>query len=159
MVTQVDYRTRVDEKQRVTHIKDTPIVPEHEYVVAIPRNLLAGFCNIQPLVLWAEANTSRLPDEGIFSPAFQLVLTHYAQEIWEGLGDFEEMDANDDGIISASELRRAVHNRIGKEPSEQLMTCLITALDEDGDGEISHEEFDRFHRRARVRRRRGDTSS
>jgi len=48
---QHDYRTQVDEKNDVTHINSKPFDPRRVYVVALPRNLLAGFCSIKPLTV------------------------------------------------------------------------------------------------------------
>ena len=156
---QHDYRMTVDEDNIVTHINSEALDPERKYLVAIPRNLLAGFTNIRPLVRWAQENAAEMPDDGIFSPAFQLVVGHYAQQIWEGLGEFAEMDTNLDGQISREELCHAVSIRMGKEPSEQLLDTMMDALDQDGDGMISQEEFDRFQVRARRRRQASHASS
>ena len=41
---------KMDNENRVTHINDLPFEPTNTYLVALPRNLLAGFCEIEPLV-------------------------------------------------------------------------------------------------------------
>ena len=48
--TQGDYKMKMDNENRVTHINDLPFEPTNTYLVALPRNLLAGFCEIEPLV-------------------------------------------------------------------------------------------------------------
>ena len=40
---------------------------------------------------WAAAHEHLLPPAGVYHPAFNLVLGHYAGELWQGLGDFEEV--------------------------------------------------------------------
>ena len=69
---QHDYSMTVTAGNHVTHINRQPICLDATYMVALPRNLLVGFCNIQPLVEWAKQNPEALPDEGIFHPAFQV---------------------------------------------------------------------------------------
>ena len=49
-----------------------------------------------------------------------LFFSSAAQEIWLGLGEFDEVDADHDDVISRDELRAAVERRLGKEPSEQV---------------------------------------
>ncbi len=40
----------IDRENAVTHINGLPFHPTRTYLVALPRNLLAGFCEIEPLV-------------------------------------------------------------------------------------------------------------
>ena len=81
------------------------------------------------------------------SAAFQLVLAHYAQEVWLRLGDFEEMDGDNDGSIAREELSKAVQKHLGKPPSEQFLNSMIDALDKNGNGCIEREEFEHFRRK------------
>ncbi|EKX52827.1 hypothetical protein GUITHDRAFT_133256 [Guillardia theta CCMP2712] len=117
-----------------------------------------SFCDIKPLVAWAKENPLLLPgsegeedwreqkgkgrkrrkeekeDENVFSLAFKLVLEHKASEIWLGLGNFEDLDADGSGYLDREEITMAVTRKLGKEPSEQLIDSMLEAIDIDGNG-------------------------
>ena len=46
---------RREQRHRIVSVGGAPFDEGRDYVVALPRNLLKGFCNIEPLVRWAEA--------------------------------------------------------------------------------------------------------
>jgi Ca2+-binding EF-hand superfamily protein len=56
---------------------------------------------------------------------------------------FKLVDADGDGLISASELQRLM-GVMGKEISEDQAVEMITSIDSDGDSRISLEEFATF---------------
>lgn len=77
---QVDEGVVLDGSHRIVSINHgTPFQPQAQYIVALPRNLMAGFCNIVPLVEFAAAHPDSLPDSDNFVPALNLVLAHHAK--------------------------------------------------------------------------------
>ena len=60
--------------------------------MALPRNLLSGFCSIEPLVQWARDNPAALPDDDSWNGAFNLVVAHHSKLLFADLGlAFDEL--------------------------------------------------------------------
>jgi hypothetical protein len=115
--------------------------------VALPRNLLKGFCKIRPLMdLNKELEMKNaLPDEDDFMKAVDLIVHFCCKDRWSGIAQefsFGELDLNKDGVISREELRTAIKNSIGDEPSEGLVQGMMDAMDIKETGHIDQEEFD-----------------
>lgn len=138
---QVDDRidTREDGIERIGGAR---LDGSHEYMVALPRNLLNGFCSNKPLIEFAKANAHRLPAEYSFVPAIDIVLRHFSRDMWRRLGSFDQLDENSDGQISSEEVEAAFRSRFGRPPSTQLLGAMFEALYADGDGRIQAEEFE-----------------
>ncbi len=56
---------------------------------------------------------------------------------------FELVDADDDGLIDAQEMK-GVMKALGEEITDERALEVVTAVDQDGDGRISREEFAHF---------------
>lgn len=96
---QMDGEVEIDEENnhRIISVGGKPFDPSHVYSVALPRcpsspppieshevsivrNLLAGFCEIKPLMEWAESHKDQMPEKEAFIPAFNLVLSFFMKE-------------------------------------------------------------------------------
>ncbi|KAL7506312.1 hypothetical protein ACHAXN_003616, partial [Cyclotella atomus] len=115
--------------------------------VALPRNLLKGFCKIRPLMdLNKELEKKNaLPGEDDFMKAVDLIVHFCCKDRWSGIAQefsFGDLDLNKDGIISREELRAAIKNSMGEEPSEGLVQGMMDAMDIKATGHIDQEEFD-----------------
>jgi len=115
--------------------------PEKVYAVALPRNLMTGFCGIKPLVSYIQDNPARMPDSDVFIPAFDLVIQRCSKKIWQQLGSFSDISKMSD-TISRKELRRHVEKELGRAyTTDHLIDQLMQVGDLNGDGKISNEEF------------------
>eukprot|EP01062_Namystynia_karyoxenos_P023339 TRINITY_DN19016_c0_g1_i1.p1 TRINITY_DN19016_c0_g1~~TRINITY_DN19016_c0_g1_i1.p1 ORF type:complete len:609 (+),score=177.76 TRINITY_DN19016_c0_g1_i1:100-1827(+) len=143
---QHDDRCRCDADDVLTHAAGEPLDDAREYLVALPRNLLAGFCNIVPFVSWAKDNPDRLPHEEMFHPALSVVLRWHARELWVsavGGRDFDDFDRNKDGVLDQEELREALTEHLGSPPSDALLAAVTESIDSDRNATICAEEFAR----------------
>ena len=139
---QLDSNAEIDNRTgKMLRINDKDFDPEKSYSVAVPRNLFAGFCEIRPLMDFAQAN--EMPGSDNFWFTFNLVISHFSKSIWLNLGSFRELDLDGDGIIDRYEIKRAVREHTGREPSDVYVKNLMTALDFDNDGTITRHEFNR----------------
>ena len=57
---------------------------------------------------------------------------------------FDEIDANEDGTISAEELQRALHKE-GLDAPLKKVKRILHSLDENGDGRVSFEDFRKMY--------------
>ena len=114
--------------------------------VALPRNLLKGFCKIQPLMDLNEElkRKNALPGEDDYIKAVDLIVHFCCKDRWAGIAQeftFDDLDLNKDGIVSLEELRTTIRNVIGEEPSEGLVQGMMDAMDIKETGHIDQEEF------------------
>jgi hypothetical protein len=127
---------------------DLDLVPhagDHDDIlkVALPRNLLTGFCKNQPLMdtglrLKAEGY---FPGEDDFIPALDLVVRHCAKSRWfEILNErnlsFEDLDLNGDGVLDRDEVKKMMERFLGHEPADFVVDNMIASLDDNGSGTI-----------------------
>jgi hypothetical protein len=129
----------VDSANQITHIQGQPFDSSKVYSVALPRNLLNGFCAITPLTQFGESMEQ--PEADNFLPAFHLVMSYYSKMIWKRMGAFDSIDTDHDGQITRKELEEAYLLRTGTPPSPNLIDSMMAALDEDHDGTISEKEY------------------
>ena len=122
--------------------------------MALPRNLMRGFCHIRPLVeLGREIHDILDGDSHV--PALNLVLAYFAKDLWRGIGrSFEQMDRDGDGVLSREELANAFARKHGRYPSKPLMNNLLAAFGLDG-SEIEAEGDDRYEGDDTIGVRRG----
>ena len=115
--------------------------------VALPRNLLAGFCNIQPLMAVGERlrASCRYPGGDDFVPALDLVVRFCSKHRWSALlkkaPKFDELDLNQDGVLDRNEIKVAMTKLLGKEPPDFVVDNLISTIDADQNGVIDMGEF------------------
>ena len=118
------------------------------YNVALPRNLLSGFCHIQPLVDLGDElkrqsyDWNRFDKKNSFVPALNLVVAYYAKDVWKRLGDFDDLDLNRDGVIDEKEIATAFFKHHGTHPSAPLLNNLMSTFDMTEDGVVSRSEFE-----------------
>ena len=117
--------------------------------VALPRNLMGGFCKIRPLMDFGGSLREKgvYPDGDSFIKAIDIVVRFCCKERWVSLSKsatFSELDLNDDGVLDASEVRAAMEKWMGEEPPDFLVTAMIDAIDQDHNGTIDLEEFDQL---------------
>ena len=115
-------------------------------IVALPRNLLNGFCKIKPLMdLRQELESSNaLPNEDNYVKAIDLIVRYCLDDRWAIIAQqltFAELDQNHDGKLSREEIRKAIRLILREEASEALLDAMIDAIDIDQSGCISEDEF------------------
>ena len=115
--------------------------------VALPRNLLNGFCKITPLMTVGERlkEQGRFPGDDDFVPAIDLIVRHASKNRWLDLvtddKDFDRFDSNDDGVLEKHEIKAMVTEALGYEPADFVVDDMVGAIDVDGNGAIDHSEF------------------
>lgn len=121
--------------------------PDDILNVALPRNLLNGFCKIQPLMDLAK----QLKEEGIFPgpddhiPALEVIVRHACKNRWTrivgNLDDFHEFDLNGDGVLDRHEIKEMMTHYLGHEPADFVVDDMLAAIDDDENGFIDQGEF------------------
>ena len=116
--------TSFSDSTMLTSVGGSPLDLDAVFNVALPRNLMKGFCGIKPLVELSESLhlTSQRTDSDAFVPALNLVLAYFAKDLWRRLGSWSSFDANEDGVIDEQELIDAFERRFGQAPSKPLLT-------------------------------------
>ncbi|VEU38537.1 unnamed protein product [Pseudo-nitzschia multistriata] len=118
--------------------------------VALPRNLLNGFCKIEPLMAVGKRlkGEGRFPGDDDFVPAIDLVVRHASKNRWLHLlsdeTDFERFDLNDDGVLDKHEVRAMMRDALGYEPADFVVEDMVAAIDLDENGTIDPDEFQRL---------------
>ena len=115
--------------------------------VALPRNLLNGFCRIQPLMDLGQ----RLKEEGNFPgpddfvPALLLIVRHFCKNQWIDIVkndiNFDDIDLNGDQVLDRQEIKIMMEKFLGHEPPDFVIDDMIDAIDSDEDGVIDAGEF------------------
>jgi hypothetical protein len=114
--------------------------------VAMPRNLLNGFCKIKPLMdLRGELESKHsLPHEDNYVKAIDLIARYCLDNRWAVIAQrltFADLDINKDGRLSRDELRDAIRLVLGEEATDPLLNSMIDAIDDDKNGFIDEKEF------------------
>jgi len=131
---------------------DGGVVPAHLdpgtlLSVALPRNLMAGFCEIAPLIDAGKRLKSlgTFPNADDFIPALLLVTRHCCLEKWMQISQittFDLIDSNHDGVLDRDEIKTMMTRILGHEPADFVVDNMLESIDTDGDGVIDHQEFD-----------------
>lgn len=116
--------------------------------VALPRNLLNGFCKIQPLVDVGKRlkKQGRFPSEDDFVPAIDLIVRFACKNRWLQLvgnkKDFDCFDLNQDGVLDRDEIKIMMTDALGYEPADFVVDDMIASIDTDENGVIDRDEVD-----------------
>mmetsp|Transcript_452 Transcript_452/g.814 ORF Transcript_452/g.814 Transcript_452/m.814 type:complete len:558 (+) Transcript_452:321-1994(+) len=129
-------------------------------LVALPRNLMGGFCKIKPLMDFGEELKSKgiYPNNDSIIKAIDIVVRFCCKERWVNLSEtatFDDLDLNHDGVLDASEIKNAMTTFLGEEPPDFFVEAMIESIDEDHNGTIEIEEFKQLM--ASVKRRKKGT--
>jgi len=117
--------------------------------VAVPRNLLKGFCKIQPLMDLRHELESKnaFPNEDDYIKAIDLVVRYCFKDRWAVIANkfsFAELDENNDGSLCREEIRTAIQLVLGEEPPRALVDGMLDAFDDDANGLIDEKEFNKI---------------
>jgi hypothetical protein len=131
---------------------------DDELMVALPRNLMKGFCEIKPLMaIGGKLQLMNLfPSEDDFIPGIEVVISHFCKERWFDLvhdHSFDDFDRNNKGVLDRSDVKRLLGKAIGHEPADFVVDDMIAAIDNDGDGVVDPGEFS--HLLAMMERKHG----
>jgi len=105
----------------------------------------------EPLLEWAEANSSQLPDRELARPALELLEVYFVLQLWKHLPSFDEIDLRGDGFLHHDEIEQA-YLRVFMSDVEDLSEAqrlaaksmvdhLIRSLDVAKDNKVSREEY------------------
>jgi hypothetical protein len=97
---------------------------------------------IAPLLAFAREHPERVPPRDSGRELKIVLLDALARSLWQSLGRFEELDADDDLRVSADELRAAIRRSTHAPPVVPLVDGILRTLDADRDGYISRGESD-----------------
>jgi 5'-nucleotidase len=121
--------------------------PDDVLRVAVPRNLLNGFCKVKPLMDLGK----QLKEEGLFPgsddyiPALDVIVRHACKNRWtriiSDLDDFREFDLNGDGVLDRFEIKEMMKRYLGHEPPDFVVDDMLAAIDDDNNGVIDQGEF------------------
>lgn len=121
---------------------------DDDLLVALPRNLLKGFCKIEPLMQFGRELKEKgvsLDDEDDFVPAIDLVVTHFSKEKWyEIVHDnlsFSDLDKDHKGFLTRKDVARMLRKATGHDPPEYVVDDMMKAVDADENGVIDQGEF------------------
>ena len=130
--------------------------------VALPRNILNGFCSIKPLMELGEElkAAKRFPSSDDFMKAIDIIVRFCCKERWVSFfnasnKDFnlEDLDIDSSGGLKRSDVRTLLTNFMGEEPSDFHLEDMMSALDEDSNGFIDEEELKKVLDMAKLRNR------
>lgn len=121
--------------------------------VALPRNLMNGFCNIKPLMeLGDELKASnQFPSSDDFMKAIDIIVRYCCKERWVSLFTAsqkcltdEDLEIIADGPLERHQIKKLLTNVMEKEPSDFLVDDMMSALDEDENGVIDDSELQKI---------------
>jgi 2',3'-cyclic-nucleotide 2'-phosphodiesterase (5'-nucleotidase family) len=115
---------------RVTHVGGAPLDPDRDYRVAMVRELLLGMDHIEPLVRFAASHPERIPPATSGREAKLVLVSAFSVALWRGLGGFDAIDANGDGVVTLEELTAALSRGASQPASPIAATIVLRALEE-----------------------------
>eukprot|EP00283_Hemiselmis_rufescens_P012654 CAMPEP_0173454728 /NCGR_PEP_ID=MMETSP1357-20121228/52960_1 /TAXON_ID=77926 /ORGANISM="Hemiselmis rufescens, Strain PCC563" /LENGTH=299 /DNA_ID=CAMNT_0014421791 /DNA_START=43 /DNA_END=939 /DNA_ORIENTATION=+ len=152
-----------EETQEITHIGGAPIDGDKEYKTAVLAVTLNGMNRNQPLIDWANDNSSRIPPEEMHRPAKEVIVSHSSALIWTYLGEhpegkggkglahmpsFDQLDKDQSGVIDFEEIKDAVQRLVGGDKGakvpEFVVQNIMHTVDANNDGTIDAAEFNAF---------------
>ena len=130
---QVDDGVVVDPENTVLEIAGMPFSAEKSYRVALVRNLMTGMDHVEPLVRYATEHPEVLPPPDTGREVKVILVEALSLRLFAGLGTFDEVDENHDGVIETHEIAHAVA-RATREPASQItVDLLLKAVTHRGD--------------------------
>lgn len=152
-----DDGVKFGEGNLIAEIAGLPFDAQRLYRVSIYQLLLTGLNVIEPLYSYVVQNV-RVPAEETCTPVKDLVADVCMQDLWFTLAGldckvphqelveragaaFTALDTDHDDMIKISELQGCFFAKFGKLPGDALLHRMIEALDEDGNGVITKDEF------------------
>lgn len=137
---QVDDRMRVDDQNRIVAVGGEPFDPARTYRIAVVRNLFAGMDGVEPLVRFAKEHPDAIPTPTTGREVKVALVAAFSAVLWEQLGGFDAIDADQDGVVTRAEIHEALE-RVGGHPQSPVAARIVLdALDRDEDGAISRDE-------------------
>lgn len=121
--------------------------PDDKLKVALPRNLLNGFCKIKPLMEIGDRlkRDKIFPGADDFVPAIDLIMRHACKNRWSqmisAIDDFDQFDLDGNGVLDRSEVKLLMESFLGHEPADFVVDDMIAALDADENGVIDKGEI------------------
>jgi len=128
--------------------------------VALPRNLMNGFCNIKPLMELGDQLKARnqFPSSDDFMKAIDIIVRYCCKERWVSLftasqkcWSDDDLDIIADGPLEREHIKKLLTNVMETEPSDFLVDDMMNALDEDENGVIDDCELQKIIDAARER--------
>ena len=124
---------------------------DEKLLVALPRNLMSGFCKIRPLMELGDElkEEGKYPEKDDYMKAIDLVIRFCCKGRWAALMEldmkFDDLDLNNDGLLDKQEMKIIMTMLLGKEPDDILLDELIAVADTSGDGHVSREELEQVY--------------
>jgi hypothetical protein len=119
--------------------------PNDTLVVALPRNLLGGFCKIKPLMDLGKELKEKgsMPNKDDYIKAIDIIVRFCCRERWAALSSmaFRDMDLNNDGVLDRDEIRELMTLKLGEEPTSVMLDLMMNSVDENSNGVIDEDEF------------------
>ncbi|CAJ1957222.1 unnamed protein product [Cylindrotheca closterium] len=116
--------------------------PDDDLKVALPRNLLNGFCKIKPLMKIGDRlkQDKIFPGDDDYVPAINLVTRYACKNRWSqmigDIDDFDQFDLDGNGVLDRTEVKLLMEKFLGHEPADFVVDDMIAALDADENGVI-----------------------
>ena len=100
---------------------------EDDLLVALPRNLMKGFCKIEPLMALGDKlkEEGDFPGEDDYIPAIDIIIRHFCKERWYQLVydhySFDDLDIDHKGFLSRDDVKRLLRKAVGHDPPDFLV--------------------------------------
>lgn len=125
-----------NDKDEIVSIAGKPLDPDRLYLTAVPYQFFQGIDNHEPLLKWAAEAKPSLNDETSV-PAKQLVVEVCSAQIWLQLGSFDEIDFNQDGVLTRDEIQARVEHVVGQTVTDLIVDQILAVGDINGDGTVT----------------------
>jgi hypothetical protein len=115
--------------------------------VALPRNLMAGFCQIKPLMALGDRlrASNKFPSSDDYLQAVDIIVRHSCKNRWFDIVHtsltFADLDLNNDGVLDRHEVKKMMAKVLGHEPADFVVDDMIASIDTDENGVIDVGEF------------------
>lgn len=135
---QVCEALELDATGHVLRVRGRPFDPSGLYRVALVRNFFTGMDGVRPLVDYARAHPESIPEAGSGRDVKLVLLQSFARSLWQQLGGFDRLDADNNGIVDTTDLERGLASH--DDSAAATAGMLLRALDRDQDGRMTRDE-------------------